>query len=148
VSDPNVRHYAALILRDGSGRYFTLHHSKKAEHQWRFPGGKVDQNEIPINAAIREAWEELGIAVTGIKLVEITEDHFTDKSTWRGHFFEILSYDGVPSLREPDKHDDWQYLDVADLKREDAHPEYEVALKQTGPELTAYGSILSNGTRC
>ena len=136
----NVRHYAALILRDKSGRYLTVHHSKKVEHQWRFPGGKVDQRELPIVAAIREAYKELGIVVTGIRLVEITEDHFTDADVWRGHFFEVTDYDGVPSLMEKHKHDDWQYMNVSQLQREDSHPEYEVALNQTFPtNSTSYG---------
>jgi len=126
-----TKHYVALIIRDVEGRYLTLRHAKKVERQWRFPGGKVDSGEFPIMAAARELFEELGVIAYGLNLIKVTEDHFTDAETWKGHFFEVLSYSGEIRLMEPEKHNDWTYMDVFDLRNANAHPEYEVAMEQT-----------------
>jgi len=30
---------------------------------WQFPGGKINRAETPVQAAVREAWEEVGLVV-------------------------------------------------------------------------------------
>lgn len=30
---------------------------------WQFPGGKIERTETPVQAAVREAWEEVGLVV-------------------------------------------------------------------------------------
>ena len=55
----------ALALIDGDGRVFIARRpeGKAMAGLWEFPGGKIETGETPEAAAIREAREELGIAI-------------------------------------------------------------------------------------
>ena len=39
-----------------------LHHHRKLE-MWLPPGGHIERDELPDDAAVREVWEETGIRV-------------------------------------------------------------------------------------
>lgn len=55
----------AVALRDSEGRWL-MHRRPAGQHHgglWEFPGGKVETNEIPVLALVREAREELGIEI-------------------------------------------------------------------------------------
>ncbi len=55
----------AVALDDGAGRWL-MHKRPVGKHHaglWEFPGGKVESEEIPSLALIREIREELGIAL-------------------------------------------------------------------------------------
>jgi predicted NUDIX family NTP pyrophosphohydrolase len=45
--------------------------AKKDDGAWSIPKGEFDKDEIPLNAAVREVEEELGIAISG-EFVELT----------------------------------------------------------------------------
>jgi 8-oxo-dGTP pyrophosphatase MutT (NUDIX family) len=52
---------AAMILEDTNGQALIVKATYKS--YWTFPGGIVDKNETPKEAAIRETLEEVGITV-------------------------------------------------------------------------------------
>ena len=55
---------AAITERDDRPGFLLIHRpSNMRSHpgQVAFPGGKIDPGETPTEAALREAWEELGI---------------------------------------------------------------------------------------
>ncbi len=54
---------AALIDADGRVLLSQRPKGKALEGLWEFPGGKIDANERPEDALIRELREELGIVV-------------------------------------------------------------------------------------
>lgn len=55
-----IRHYtASAVVLDGSDRMLLVHHNKVG--QWLYPGGHIDPNEDPAQAALREVREETGI---------------------------------------------------------------------------------------
>lgn len=65
---------AAVVLMDGDGRILI---AKRPEGRmlaglWEFPGGKVEQGELPEAALVRELAEELGIAVEDADLRPLT----------------------------------------------------------------------------
>jgi 8-oxo-dGTP diphosphatase len=65
---PRKRMAAGLLLRDGAGRVLLVEPTYK-DH-WELPGGAVEADESPYDAAVREVTEELGtVVVPGRMLV-------------------------------------------------------------------------------
>jgi 8-oxo-dGTP diphosphatase len=61
----DIRHFtASAVVLDGEGRVLLVHHNKIG--LWLYPGGHVDPNEDPAQAAVREVAEETGIQATPI----------------------------------------------------------------------------------
>lgn len=59
---PVVRHAtASAIVFDGTGRVLLVEHRKAG--LWLYPGGHVEPDEAPAEAAVREVAEETGLAV-------------------------------------------------------------------------------------
>ena len=55
-----IRHYtASAIVLDDHHQVLLVHHNKIG--QWLYPGGHIDPNEDPAQAAQREVFEETGI---------------------------------------------------------------------------------------
>lgn len=70
----NLEHDAILIAK-----------RPKHLHQgglWEFPGGKVEINEMPVDALARELKEELGIQVTKSQQLLAVSHEYPDKSVY------------------------------------------------------------------
>lgn len=52
---------STVYVMDNKKRFLMLHHRKL--NKWVPPGGKVDRHETPDEAAIRECFEETGVAI-------------------------------------------------------------------------------------
>jgi len=66
-----IRHYtASAVVLDDADRMLLVHHNKVG--QWLYPGGHIDPDEDPAQAALREVREE-----TGIQAVVIDEPAFS-----------------------------------------------------------------------
>jgi 8-oxo-dGTP diphosphatase len=65
---------AACALVDADGRVLIARRppGKSMAGLWEFPGGKVEQGELPEATVIRELSEELGIEVTAACLAPLT----------------------------------------------------------------------------
>ena len=63
---PRVLIVVAVALIDADGRVLLQQRPAHKEHGglWEFPGGKIDEGELPEAALIRELKEELGIDVS------------------------------------------------------------------------------------
>jgi len=61
VSEQTGRHFtvAVFVVREGK---VLLHRHRKLE-MWLPPGGHIGKDELPDEAAVREVWEETGVAV-------------------------------------------------------------------------------------
>ena len=62
VRRPRVRGTMCLV-RDGHGRVLLVRHTYGDRAAWELPGGWVGRTEKPIDAARREAFEELGVRI-------------------------------------------------------------------------------------
>jgi 8-oxo-dGTP pyrophosphatase MutT (NUDIX family) len=61
----NIRHYtASAVVLDDEGRVLLVHHNKIG--MWLYPGGHIDPNEDPAQAALREVVEETGVVASVI----------------------------------------------------------------------------------
>jgi len=77
-------HVVAAVIR---GRDQRILIARRPDHVhmgglWEFPGGKVEQNETPLDALKRELKEEVGLAVVSAQpLIQITHD-YPDKQVY------------------------------------------------------------------
>lgn len=94
---------AALALFDSDGRVLIAQRpaGKSMAGLWEFPGGKVEQGEIPEAALIREAQEELGLDLTAGCLSPFS---FASHTYETFHLFMPLyvarNWEGCPEGRE------------------------------------------------
>lgn len=58
---------AAVCLRDDDGRLLSVR--KRGTHAFMLPGGKLEPGETPLEAAAREAHEEVGVEVGSLELL-------------------------------------------------------------------------------
>ena len=71
---------AAITERDDRPGFLLIHRpSNMRSHpgQVAFPGGKIDPGETPTEAALREAWEELGIHERDVQVIGTSDTYRT-----------------------------------------------------------------------
>lgn len=109
----NRREDAALILTRRSSKL------KKHSGQWAFPGGRIDGLETPEETAIRETYEEIGLALPDSALMGRLDDFVTRSGFlitpvlfWAGpqHSFQI----------NPDEVESIHRIPINEFLREDA----------------------------
>jgi 8-oxo-dGTP pyrophosphatase MutT (NUDIX family) len=81
----------AITERERPGMLFLHRPSNMRAHagQIAFPGGRIDPGETPVEAALREAWEELGIAPADVRVIGTTDVYRT------GSGYEITPVLGI-----------------------------------------------------
>lgn len=112
-------------LADGTPTYAAMRFLKKLERTWRFAGGKIEENELPGKALVREAFEELGIIVHNIRLVTITKN-IVDGTEWTGFWFLPEYWANSATIREHDKHRDLAFFTEPELRALGSIPEADV----------------------
>ncbi|MDI1443820.1 (deoxy)nucleoside triphosphate pyrophosphohydrolase [Polyangium sp. 6x1] len=103
---PPVLVAAAVLVEEGR---VLLTQRKRGTHlagAWEFPGGKVEPDEDPRAALVRELREEIGMEVSVGDPVEVTFHRYPEKSVLL-LFFAVTRAAGSPDPRP---------LDVADVK--------------------------------
>jgi len=72
---------------------------------WHLPSGKLDAGESVLDAAVREAEEEVGVLVTAEDLRHVHTMHVNGSGPEPrlGLFFEACQWFGEPVNREPEK---------------------------------------------
>ncbi len=91
---------AAAIIRDDER--ILLAKRPLDKHQggkWEFPGGKVDTNELAVEALKRECEEELGIEISSPCLYEVIDHDYGDKHV-RISFYTVERFTGEPEGKE------------------------------------------------
>ncbi len=91
----------ALVDRDGRVLLTQRPKGKQMAGLWEFPGGKVENQETPEVALIRELKEELGISTWGSCLAPLTfASHRYDKFHLLMPLFICRKWEGIPMPRE------------------------------------------------
>lgn len=98
------------------------------DEHYQVPAGHIDAGEVPTEAMVREAHEELGITIAADDLV-FAHAVFRVKSDKTGdrvdYYFEATKWEGEPTIMEPEKCDDldWFSLDALPEKMDPCNRE-------------------------
>lgn len=109
---------AVYILLQKDGKYAFV---KRANTGWRdgfygLPAGKVEKNESFVQAAIREANEEVGVSIDPSALHHVLTSHrYEDGSDWVDVVFTADNYTGEARNAEPHMHSELAWLDLHNL---------------------------------
>lgn len=104
---------AGAILLDKDNKILLMHRNTKDKKEWELPGGKLEENELPEQAVVRELKEELNIEVQPIKYIGFKE--FEDNGIiLKYHWYQCKIENGTPELME-EKFDDIKYFSNNEL---------------------------------
>ena len=108
--------FSGIILRHGS-YYLFLKRSGKSRNwplHWTIPGGKIENHEDPLDCAIRETAEEVGVTIekSDIRAETIVHATYIDGEK-TAYLYLVDTWEGMPDNLEPGLHDDfaWRTLD-------------------------------------
>lgn len=87
---------AAVIEQDD--RVLIAQRKRTAQHalKWEFPGGKVEPNETPEDAVVRELVEELGIRARVHSEITRYQFQYPGRSPILLLFFRVVEFSGEP----------------------------------------------------
>ena len=108
-----------LILRRAPGDYW-------ASEQWAYPGGKLEANETPQQAAVRETKEETTLVVSSLKEINLSLDN------------PVVAYytrDYSGDVKIDFEHTDWAWATRKEIETYDLAPD----------TLDLYEWVLNNG---
>jgi len=126
-----------LVLRRG-GDVLLMRRANTGyeDGNYQVPAGHIDAGEVPTDAIIREAKEEIGVVVRSEDL-KFVHTMFRTKHDPTGdridYYFEATTWEGEPHNTEPEKCDDVQWFSIHEL------PE-----NITYPNKVAFAHILNN----
>lgn len=127
---------AVAIIVDEQQRILITQRPFHVPHggSWEFPGGKLEYNETPESALIREIKEEVGLDVLKYQHLGVIHHQYLDKSV-QLIVFIVTRFTGVPDSLEGQLNLQW--VDKANLKPED-FPEANHKIFDLIPELIEY----------
>lgn len=106
-----LKGFTRVFIKDQSGDILVL---KDRKETWNLPGGKQEDDESPMECAIREVKEELALEISNVE--EIFCEKLTFAGTdWLGHIYFVGSAKGKPTLNEPNKIKGVQFISDFDV---------------------------------
>ena len=115
----------AIVLATGRLLLTQLSRQTPAPGRWVLPGGGVDHGEAPLDAVVREVYEETGHRLRDTRLLDVGSHRFTGRSPGGRledfHSIQLVYSGQVERVLEPQVLDvggstsDARWVDLADL---------------------------------
>jgi len=116
-----MKSFVRIVIRTVDGRFLVLR--EPGRPFWNFPGGKVEPNESPVEAARRELLEETSLDTSIASLELISHGVFDVLGTpWEGSFFFAHEITGVCILERSDPPVEWSWVTVPEIASLDSLP--------------------------
>ncbi len=110
------------VIMEDNGKVLLLHRHGTGylDGNWCLPSGKVEWDEFPLQAAIREVKEEVGVTVVPkfLGVIEIKSPQaYAANIPWNkiGFLFYANKWEGQLVNAEPHKHNKMEFFDVNNL---------------------------------
>ena len=110
-----------VLVRDQS---ILLQHRAPWVHNgdtWGIPGGARDSHESPLEAALREANEEIGI---DIKLLTAVDEFVDDHITWSYHTIIAKAAPELIAHEMNDESLEVKWVPIAEIENQKLHPSF------------------------
>jgi len=113
---PNFKNFVRVVIQNEKGELLVIF--EKKWNCWVFPGGKIEPNETPLEAAKREVFEETNLIIEDLEIVG--EQTFDRKKTkgCMGYLVKANKYSGEIKIKELEK--------IADIKFKQIDYEFAV----------------------
>lgn len=89
---------AGCVITDRNDQVLLMH--RLDHNQWELPGGRIEDGEVAIQAAAREAHLRIGIAVTALHHMG-TIDFWQGEVGYNCELFRVTEFKGKPWIVEP-----------------------------------------------
>lgn len=109
-----------LLIRENKVLLLRRYKTGIYDGYWCLPSGKIEENESPLQAIIRESEEEVGVQGVPSFMTAVAGrwPHYLNINEFSRDinlFFALTSYNGDVHNREPHKHDVMEWFDMAAL---------------------------------
>lgn len=118
--DTQTPYVASYLVFRSKGKIALL---LRSNTQWMnghygLPSGKVEVAESAVAAAIREAYEEVGVKITekDLSFIHVMHRHH-DETDWVDIYFEAERYEGELRNAEPEIHSELAWFELDNLPK-------------------------------
>jgi 8-oxo-dGTP diphosphatase len=121
-----------ILIRDQS---ILMQHRAPWVHNgdtWGIPGGARDSHETPLEAALREANEEIGI---DIQLLTVVDEFVDDHGPWRYHTIIAKADPKLIAHEMNDESLEVEWIPIAEVENQILHPSFAKTWPQLKPKL-------------
>jgi 8-oxo-dGTP diphosphatase len=121
-----------ILIRDQS---ILMQHRAPWVHNgdtWGIPGGARDSHESPLEAALREANEEIGI---DIQLLTVIDEFVDDHGPWRYHTILAKADPKLTAHEMNDESLEVKWIPIAEVENQILHPSFAKTWPQLKPKL-------------
>ena len=104
----SVKSFVRVVIQNEKGELLVIF--EKKWNCWDFPGGKIELNETPLEAAKREVFEETNLIIEDLEIVA-EKAFFSDEilKNKRGYLVKANEYSGEIKIKELEKIADIQF---------------------------------------
>lgn len=126
---------AGFIFFSPKGKMLVLQRAGKSNWagRWASAGGRLDEGESPLQAAVRETFEELGNLPRYCKLLNMVILH------WRGvKYVTWVVYTPIefrPKKLNKKEHSQWRWVDAKELQKLLLHDGFRETLEKVAPHM-------------